>query len=78
MDGSGNGGKRVRTVERDGLPVDQVREGIDNTIEVVDEEATRRLLVECIEDPDRDVVDVPRSSSFEFARKFSREFDDRF
>lgn len=56
-----------------GVPLQRVPERVDNTTEVDD--AARERLIERIIDPERDLIDAPRSHSYEFASRFSEEFE---
>jgi hypothetical protein len=65
--------ERILQRMRGGVPVEELPEAVDNCIEVDDEVGSQ--LAERVRDPDRDVVEVSRLQSYEFASQFSEELD---
>jgi hypothetical protein len=69
--------ERLRRVARgrrsvDGIPVEEVDDRVDNTIDVDDEAAVCSRLTEAAA-ADRDLLDVPEMESFRFASQFSED-----
>lgn len=60
-----------------GIPLDTIPEHADNQIEIKDQQAASTKVVERATDPEQDIINAPRTSSFEFATKFSKEFYQR-
>lgn len=58
-----------------GVPLDELPDRTNNSIAIANGETVAEELLECARDPDRDIVDPPRSRSFRFASRFGEEFD---
>jgi hypothetical protein len=72
----GRGGDDTRPADQAderGVPLDRLWDRVDNCIEA--EEGACGALVDRVTDPDRDIVDVSRSTSYEFAVRFADQFD---